>query len=82
MYEDNPLEAEVKSEVKGKVDIGPAFIHLDILESGRTIDRLDMMGVRADFSYFIHRGLYIKPTVLYGNGGKRSQTKVASSQHL
>ncbi|MBA3603788.1 MAG: autotransporter domain-containing protein [Parachlamydiaceae bacterium] len=69
IHDEDLLEAEVSSAVKGKVDIGPAFIHLDILESGRTIDRLDMMGVRADFSYFIHRGLYIKPTVLYGNGG-------------
>jgi hypothetical protein len=63
------LEAEVSGAVIGKVDIGPAYIHLDILESGRTIDRLDMMGVRGDFSYFIHKGLYVKPTVLYGNGG-------------
>lgn len=62
------LEAEVKGEVKGKVDVGPAFIHLDVLESGRTIDRLDMMGFRADFSYILHKGLYVKPTLLYGHG--------------
>jgi hypothetical protein len=59
----------IQAEVKGKLDVGPAFIHLDILESGRTVKRMDMMGVRGDFSYYLYQGLYIKPTVLYGNGG-------------
>lgn len=59
----------VHGEVKGKFDLSPAFIHLDILESGRTVKRMDMMGVRADFSYYLYKGLYIKPTFLYGHGG-------------
>ncbi len=76
------LEAEVSGAVKGKLDIGPAYIHLDILESGRTIDRIDMMGVRGDFSYFIHKGLYIKPTVLYGDGGSKKGSLFTASLGL
>jgi hypothetical protein len=59
----------IHAEVCGKLDVAPAFIHLDILESGHTVKRMDMWGVRGDFSYYIYKGLYIKPTVLYGNGG-------------
>lgn len=57
------------AEVKGKVDVGAAFMHVDILESGHTVKRMDMWGVRGDFSYFLYKGLYVKPVVLYGTGG-------------
>lgn len=60
---------EVKADTKGKIDIGPAFVHLDILESGKTIERLDMWAIRGDGAYYIYQGLSIKPTFLYGNGG-------------
>src|SRR5262249_33768361 len=56
------------AQVKGKVDAGPAFMHIDILESGHTVKRMDMWGVRADLCYFLYKGLYVKPVVLYGNG--------------
>lgn len=63
------LSLDLQAETLGKLDVGPAFLHVDILESGRTVKRMDMWGVRADFSYFLYKGLYIKPIVLYGNGG-------------
>jgi len=53
----------------GKVDIGPAFVHVDILESGHTVKRMDMWAIRGDASYTIWKGLYVKPTLLYANGG-------------
>lgn len=59
----------LQAETRGKLDIGPAFIHIDILESGRTVKRMDMIGVRSDLSYLLYQGLYIKPVLLYGNGG-------------
>lgn len=74
----SPLQAETK----GKLDIGPAFLHVDILESGRTVKRMDMWGVRADFSYFLYKGLYIKPIVLYGNGGAAKGGLFSSSLGL
>lgn len=63
------LSHDLHAETKGKLDVGPAFLHIDILESGHTVKRMDMWGVRADFSYFLYKGLYIKPIILYGNGG-------------
>ncbi len=69
VQEEDHLEAEVQGGVQGKVDVGPIFVHIDILESGRTVNRMDMMGGRFDFSYFLHRGLYVKPTVMYANAG-------------
>jgi hypothetical protein len=52
----------------GKIDIAPAFMHIDILESGRTVKRMDMPGVRGELSYRFWKGLYIKPTFIYGHG--------------
>lgn len=59
----------LEAETRGKIDVGPAFMHVDILESGRTVKRMDMWGNRVDLSLFIYKGLYIKPVFLYGNGG-------------
>lgn len=59
----------LQGETVGKIDVGPAFLHIDVLEHNKTVKRMDMWGVRADFSYFLYKGLYIKPIVLYGDGG-------------
>lgn len=60
--------ASIQGAVGGKIDVGPAFVHIDILESGHTVKRMDMWAFRGDFSYTLYEGLYIKPTVLYGHG--------------
>lgn len=61
--------SKIQAEVLGKVDIGPAFAHLDILESGKTIKHMDMWGVRGDIAYRLFKCLYLKPTFLYAHGG-------------
>src|SRR5688500_18120320 len=58
-----------QAECLNKIDAGPAFVHIDILESGHTVKRMDMWAVRGDASWFCWKGLFVKPTVLYGNGG-------------
>lgn len=61
-----------EAQCSGKVDIGPAYVHIDLLESGHTVKRLDMAAVKADATivplknYF--PGLCLKPTILYGSG--------------
>lgn len=52
----------------GKVDVGPAYVHLDVLESGITVQSLDMAAVRLDASLFPFDdyGLVIKPQITYG----------------
>lgn len=52
----------------GKADIGPAYIHIDVLESGRTVHRMDLAAVKADATIVLWKGLCLKPTLLYGSG--------------
>jgi hypothetical protein len=59
---------ELVAAPKGKLDMGPAFVHIDILESGHTVKRMDMWAGRADFSYELCQGLYVKPSILYSHG--------------
>lgn len=58
----------LQAEVCGKVDAGPTYIHLDMLQSGKTIKRVDMGGVKVDSSIVFWKGLCVKPALLYGNG--------------
>ena len=70
-------------ESKAKIDIGPAFVHLDILESGKTIDRMDLPAIRADGTYLWENGIAVKPTVLYGNNnGVLLATGISLGQYL
>jgi hypothetical protein len=55
-------------ECFGKVDAGPTFIHVDVLEFNKTVKKLDMGGVKADASIQLWKGIYLKPCVIYGNG--------------
>lgn len=57
-----------RSEIFGKVDIGPAFIQLDILESGKTIETRDLWAVKGDATIVVYKGLFIKPGFIWGDG--------------
>jgi len=55
------------AEFKGKVDVAPAYIHIDLLESGKTRHEMDLPAVKADaVIFFTDGGWCLKPTVLYG----------------
>lgn len=53
----------------GKVDAGPTFLHLDVLESGHTIKKINMAAVKADSTLILWKGVCLKPTILYGRQG-------------
>lgn len=59
-----PLHAETK----GKVDLAPAYVHIDILESGKTVKRMDLPAVKSEATILIYKGLCLKPNILYGSG--------------
>lgn len=61
------LHAFPKLDIQGRVDVGPAYIHLDVLESNKTIKKLDMPGLRADATVAFYKGFCIKPFITYGN---------------
>lgn len=68
---------------KIKIDAGPTFVHLDILESGKTVDRMDLPSIRADVSYLFDNGICLKPTVLYGsNNGSLLTTSASIGQYI
>lgn len=72
----------LQADTKAKIDVGPAFVHVDILESGHTVKRMDMWGGRADLSYFLYKGLYVKPVVVYAHGGAAKGGLFTSSVSL
>lgn len=55
---------QLAAEIKGKIDIGPAYVHLDILESGHTVDTKNLFAIRADANVLVYKGLCLKPTFL------------------
>ncbi len=55
------------SDCRGKVDIAPAFVHLDVLNFGKTVKTMDIPALKIDSNYLIYKGLCIKPGFLYGS---------------
>lgn len=69
---------QLEAKCLGKVEVAPAFVHIDVIESKNTIRRLDMPGVRLDLSYVTEKGWLVKPTLLYAreSGGELITTGV------
>lgn len=73
----------LRGEVRGKLDIGPTLMDIDVLESGKTVETLHMKGVKADATVLVYEGLYIKPGVIWGRGhGKLWAGSVAVGYYL
>lgn len=54
----------------GKVDFGPVYVHLDVLESGHTVKKLDFGGFKLNGTIMIKEGygFCVKPDVIYATG--------------
>lgn len=61
---------------KGKVDVGAAFVHIDVLYKGHTQHKIDVAAIKADLNYRIWSGFIVKPTFLFGGG--HNDNEVAS----
>lgn len=59
---------DLSAEICGKVDAAPVFAHIDVLESGHTVKRMDMLAFKADATVVVWKGLCFKPTILAGSG--------------
>jgi Outer membrane protein beta-barrel domain len=69
--------------IRGKVDLGPILMDIDILESGKTIETLHMKGVKGDATLFVYEGLCIKPSFIWGGGhGQLAAGTVAIGYYL
>lgn len=51
-----------------KIDVGPAYVHIDMLESGHTRRKLDLYAGRVDATFLIWKGLCIKPSAMFAGG--------------
>ncbi len=58
------LSCYLPGEIKGKLDVGPTLIHLDILKSGKTEETLHMVGIKGDATILIYQGFCIKPSFM------------------
>lgn len=54
-------------DCRGKLDIAPTFVHLDVLNFGKTVKTMDLPAVKVDANAIIYKGLCIRPGFLYGN---------------
>lgn len=73
----------VYGALKGKVDLGPALIDIDILESGKTIKTLHMKGVKGDATVLVYEGLCIKPGFIWARGhGQLTSGTIAVGYYL
>lgn len=55
----------------GKIDIGPAYAVIDVLESGRTEHTRYLKGFKGDATIVLWKGIFIKPNILWGEGNAR-----------
>lgn len=67
----------------GRVDVGPALIDIDVLESGKTTETLHMKGVKGDMTLLVYEGLCIKPGFIWGQGhGQLSSGTLAVGYYI
>lgn len=67
----------------GRVDVGPAWLDIDILTSGKTTKTLHMLGVKGDATLLVYEGLCIKPSFIWGsNGGGLTSGTIAVGYYI
>lgn len=69
----------LQAKCMSKVDIGPAYVHIDVLESRNTVKELDLAAFRAEASLISEGGWYLKPFYLYGKGHDGELTSYGAS---
>lgn len=81
----NPIEAfQVKGwDIDGRIDVSEALISLDILESGKTIETINMNGLKADAIIAVYKGICIKPgMIIAGTHGQFSSYSIGLGQYI
>lgn len=60
---------KINAEFNGKIDAGPTYLHIDVLESNHTIKKINMPAIKTDGLYLVWNGICLKPTILYAGKG-------------
>ncbi len=58
-------------ECRGKIDTGPTYVNIDVLQDGKTIRSLDLFAWKADAFVRIYSGLAVKGSAFVGGGDAR-----------
>jgi hypothetical protein len=61
------------NECCGKIELSPAYVHIDVLESNKTVHRMDLGAIKGDINWKFWGPLLIKPTILYGKGSDKDE---------
>ncbi len=61
------FKQSLHAEIKGRLDAGPTYAHIDVLESGKTIHRMDMPAVKGEAAINFYKGFCLKPNFIYGS---------------
>ena len=71
------------AEIRGKLDVGPAYVHVDVLESGKTVKAMHMGALKVDATLLLYRGTGVKAGGLAATGqGDLASYYVAGCQYL
>ncbi len=62
------MSAALSAEIRGKVDLGPAYVHVDVLESGKTVKAMHMGALKGDATILVWKGVGIKSGFLAASG--------------
>lgn len=63
----------LSAEIRGKVDIGPTYLSIDVLESGKTEDTVCMGAIKGDATILVWQGVGIKSGFILGERKGRGQ---------
>lgn len=70
----------LQAHLKGKIDIGATYVHVDFLESGKKTDSKNMKGVKGDLTLLVYKALYVKPGfILAWDRGKLASSVAVGS---
>lgn len=71
------------AEVHGKVDVGPTFLSVDLLKSGKTEETIRMYGFKADSTLCVYQGIALKPSLMLAWGqGRLVAGSIAAGYYL
>lgn len=57
-------------KIHGKIDAGPVYVHMDVLQHGETFNKMDMEGFKVTSTFIVWLGLCVKPNIMvaYNDG--------------
>lgn len=62
------MSTALYSEIRGKLDLGPAYVHIDVLESGKTVKAMHMGALKGDATVLVWKGVGLKGGFLAASG--------------